>query len=155
MPSEPSWLITELSFPSSASRLRLPSSLSATPNRTRAARPLTRKAYSQAVSLVLYLPLDQRFFQFLSLDPLQLSATPDAEPEISINDKSQGGSNSGFISEEAMTPMQGKLEKLVALDPERWFEVTGGYGEFSPGSGLRRAVELVSLSFVSAKGVIY
>lgn len=94
--------------------------------------------------MVLYNPPKPDILQFLSLEPLQLSPSPESEPEISISDSSHSSPSQIEFKHEEMTPLQSKLEKSIALDPERWFEVTGGYREFGPGSGLRKAVELVS-----------
>lgn len=96
------------------------------------------------MSLVLYDPPKPDILQFLSLEPLQLSPSPESQSGISISDSSSSSSSKTEFKHEEMTPLQSKLEKSIALDPERWFEVTGGYREFGPGSGLRKAVELVS-----------
>lgn len=37
------------------------------------------------------------------------------------------------------------FETQIASKPHRWFEVTGGFGMSGPGSGLRRAFELIGL----------
>ncbi|PWN29243.1 Gpi1-domain-containing protein [Jaminaea rosea] len=80
-----------------------------------------------AISVVLFDPPDDTMLRFLTLEPLDLRR------------------RSGESLAAASPCAEDRLATFLAGNPQRWFEITGGFPPgMEPGAGLRRAIDCIN-----------